>query len=340
MASSRLARARAPLVAITARTSLQLRSKSTAVAPVSKTLLESLSSSAGTKDILRSSSAAAAIDSGAEKPKSLLQSARENLVRDWLNHVAGVLRAIALVQTDVLLLQSFMLGSSGFTIYRLGKDAQRTAVCYAVLFASLSAWATYKLASDRFVFLTDEESKIFDAHFADESTNLTRPMFKKLLGAGTFHEASSDVRVLTRGDLPRLVLLLDGRATISAPAGTASTSMLQEKSRLRRSESEQDSLEIVRGCGTYGEVSFVRSLATTDSDVTARANVTLSKGSRYIIWDGAVLRTLLRSDSHLSNALVAFLSLRISKKLTDTRTSVGKSERSLQDAKIQLDVAV
>ena len=76
----------------------------------------------------------------------LLKSASENVRRDWLNHVAGAFRAAALVQTDVLLLQSLMLTSSGFTIYRLGKDGQRTAVAYAVLFASLSAWATYKLA--------------------------------------------------------------------------------------------------------------------------------------------------------------------------------------------------
>ena len=48
-----------------------------------------------------------------------LDDVRQNLRRDWLNHVAGGFRALALVQTDVLLLQGFMLISSSFTSYRL-----------------------------------------------------------------------------------------------------------------------------------------------------------------------------------------------------------------------------
>lgn len=44
-----------------------------------------------------------------------------------------------------------MLTSSSFTIFRLGKDAQYTAVGYAFLFASLSGFATFKIARDRSV---------------------------------------------------------------------------------------------------------------------------------------------------------------------------------------------
>lgn len=273
----------------------------------------------------------------------LLKSASENVRRDWLNHVAGAFRAAALVQTDVLLLQSLMLTSSGFTIYRLGKDGQRTAVAYAVLFASLSAWATYKLASDRLVWLSDEETKIYDRYFGDGAgaKNLTRPMFKKLLSCATFHVCEeAEERVLTRGEGPRLLLLLEGEATIRAPSDTASTSLLADGvHHLRRSQSVHQ-LSIVRGPGLYGEVSFVRSLAMDDSrSVTARADVTLSRGSKYIAWEGRELKTLLRSDKSLSNAVVATLSLNIAKKLTDSTTSVGKTTKSLQQAKLQLDLA-
>jgi hypothetical protein len=155
-------------------------------------------------------------------------------LRDWLNHAAGFFRALALVQSDVLLLQGFMLLSSKLTVYRLAVRKETTATAYAVLFAGLSAFATFNLLSERFVWLDADEEVIWAAHF----DNLTQPMFKKLMRCAEIRTvplssnpdaqpaapALSDYfsrkypiegeRVLTIGGVPTLSLLLEGSARV------------------------------------------------------------------------------------------------------------------------------
>ena len=114
---------------------------------------------------------------------------KESLVKDWLNHAAGFFRALALVQADVLFLQGLMLVSSKFTVFRLAKKKDTVAVAYACLFTGLSAYATFRLLSERLVWLDEEEHAIWAAHFEHHSA-LTQPMFKKLMSCAEVRTVS------------------------------------------------------------------------------------------------------------------------------------------------------
>ena len=120
---------------------------------------------------------------------SVRKSLKESLVKDWLNHAAGFFRALALVQADVLFLQGLMLVSSKFTVYRLAKKKDTVAVAYACLFTGLSAYATFRLLSERLVWLDEEEHAIWAAHFEHHSA-LTQPMFKKLMSCAEVRTVS------------------------------------------------------------------------------------------------------------------------------------------------------
>ena len=120
---------------------------------------------------------------------SVRKSLKESLVKDWLNHAAGFFRALALVQADVLFLQGLMLVSSKFTVFRLAKKKDTVAVAYACLFTGLSAYATFRLLSERLVWLDEEEHAIYIAHFEHHSA-LTQPMFKKLMSCAEVRTVS------------------------------------------------------------------------------------------------------------------------------------------------------
>ena len=65
------------------------------------------------------------------------------------------------MQTDVLLLQGFMLISSSFTSYRLYIKRDLTQFAYVVLFASLSGIGVARLCSERMVRLDERETAIW-----------------------------------------------------------------------------------------------------------------------------------------------------------------------------------
>ena len=134
-------------------------------------------------------SLAAPLENAKAAAISVRKSLKESLVKDWLNHAAGFFRALALVQADVLFLQGLMLVSSKFTVYRLAKKKDTVAVAYACLFTGLSAYATFRLLSERLVWLDEEEHAIWAAHFEHHSA-LTQPMFKKLMSCAKVRTVS------------------------------------------------------------------------------------------------------------------------------------------------------
>jgi hypothetical protein len=142
--------------------------------------------------------------------RTVLESVTHNLVRDWLNHTAGFFRALALVQTDVLMLQGYMLVSSNITIFRLARRGEMTATAYAILFASLSAYATFALVQERFVWLDDREAMIWAHHFE----MLTQPMFRKLMSCAEIRTVPRETRQAGEADLKR--------ATSPAPSDASS----------------------------------------------------------------------------------------------------------------------
>ena len=133
-----------------------------------------------------------------------VEDVRQNLRRDWLNHVAGGFRALALVQTDVLLLQGFMLISSSFTSYRLYIKRDLTQFAYVVLFASLSGIGVARLCSERMVRLDERETAIWKEH----CDLLQKAEVKKLLSCAdekTVPQSGKPVKVLESGSRPKLL---------------------------------------------------------------------------------------------------------------------------------------
>ena len=287
---------------------------------------------------------------------------RQNIVRDWLNHAAGFFRALALVQTDVLLLQGFMLASSKLTVYRLARRKETTATAYALLFTGLSAFATFNLVRERLVWLDGEEEIIWSTHF----DMLTKPMFKKLMRCAEIRTvpqendltsepdtpALSDYfsnkypfkgqRVLTIGGVPTLSLLLDGKARIVRNLARNNEDYRVDKRGDVKLPLKPRSIKPVlveQGPGFNGEVSLSERLGYNDEKkekVKARADVTLLPGSRYIVWNTLKLEELLKDDHALRNALLACLGQTISKKLYDVTWSLGKSNEHAQRLKHML----
>jgi hypothetical protein len=296
---------------------------------------------------------------------STFEEIKESVTKDWLNHAAGFFRALALVQSDVLFLQGFMLMSSKLTVYRLAIRKETTATAYALLFAGLSAFATFTLLSERIVWLNEEEEAIWAAHF----DNLTQPMFKKLMRCAKIHTvppqtdpnalpaapALSDYfsakypfegdRVLTIGGTPTLSLLLEGKARIVRDLARGEGDYRLNKKGEVKYPLKPRSIKPVlveRGPGFNGEVSFTERQGHSDKSseraekVRARADVTFMPDSRYVLWDTPKLEAMLRGDPSLRNALLACLGKTTAKKLYDMTYSLGKANEHAQGLKHML----
>ena len=292
---------------------------------------------------------------------SLVTRVQQNIRRDWLNHSAGFFRALALVQSDVLFLQGFMLMSSNLTIYRLGSRGETTATAYAVLFAALSAVATFTLLRERLVWLTPAEEIIWTEHF----DMLTKPMFKKLMRCAELRtvplQSNSNAacvpvlsdyfsrkypfqgeRVLTIGGTPKLSLLLDGKARVVRNLARGEDDYRVDKNgevKLPLKPISCKPVLIERGPGFNGEVSFTERQAYNDEraeKVKARADVTYLPSSRYVTWETVQLEQMLNDDPALRNALLACLGRTTAKKLFDVTWSLGKANHHAQQLKHKL----
>ena len=247
---------------------------------------------------------------------------RQNLRRDWLNHVAGGFRALALVQTDVLLLQGFMLISSSFTSYRLYIKRDLTQFAYVVLFASLSGIGVARLCSERMVRLDERETAIWKEH----CDLLQKAEVKKLLSCANEKtvptgENAKPVKVLESGSRPKLLLLVEGSMMIDVTQ--------------REGRPDEHHVELERGPGFTGEVSFVSSLIDPEGlhlgEAMVRADVIVMPGSRYLEFDMGRLEAMMRKQPTLRNAIVAQLSRSVSGKLYATTASVAKANERVMD---------
>eukprot|EP00322_Chrysochromulina_rotalis_P014067 CAMPEP_0115842786 /NCGR_PEP_ID=MMETSP0287-20121206/7977_1 /TAXON_ID=412157 /ORGANISM="Chrysochromulina rotalis, Strain UIO044" /LENGTH=427 /DNA_ID=CAMNT_0003296461 /DNA_START=136 /DNA_END=1419 /DNA_ORIENTATION=- len=234
--------------------------------------------------------------------------------KDWLNHVAGFFRALALLQTDVLLLQGFMLVSSKFTIFRLARSKDWTQTAYVTLFASLSFFGMARLLADRFVQLDDAETSIWKQHC--DLLTLSEMSYLLSCARGRTVPINEEPRlVLASGSKPKLLLLLDGKMEIHT-TGSAAT--------------EHPLVVIERGPGFTGEVSFVSSLVDANGgETTVRADVIFSPGSHYLEFEMGELEAMMRKQPSLRNAIIALLSRSLSNKLYATTKSLGRANKKM-----------
>lgn len=142
-----------------------------------------------------------------------------------------------------------------------------------------------------------------------------------------------------------MLLLLSGHVQMTTPyqsSALVGEEAAEERRRMRAAgtlgNAQSSTITLTRGPGVYGEISFVHSIAT-GQEQTSRANITVSKGSSYLIWEGADLRAASQSDRALGNALVAYLSGSMSMKLYDTTRSAHCMGQSLNETQTELDIA-
>ena len=222
-----------------------------------------------------------------------------------MSHFSNIARFCGLASPDLLILQSFMVvASSTNAAYNLLQPKPLyTPFAYGAVFTLLSASIVAKIASERFVSLTDEEENIYATHFG---ATFDRPAFKKLItlsrgvkDINLSRHPDERIKVMRKGDTADLYLLLDGDAEITFH--------------------EPRKAVVPRGPGLIGEIGFTRAYASRQSGGEALPAVAdidmVGAGSRWVSWDGDVLRAAMAKDKDLKKCIDHLIGLSLSSKL-------------------------
>ena len=222
-----------------------------------------------------------------------------------MSHFSNIARFCGLASPDLLILQSFMVvASSTNAAYNLLQPKPLyTPFAYGAVFTLLSASIVAKIASERFVSLTDEEENIYATHFG---ATFDRPAFKKLItlsrgvkDINLSRHPDERIKVMRKGDTADLYLLLDGDAEITFH--------------------EPWKAVVPRGPGLIGEIGFTRAYASRQSGGEALPAVAdidmVGAGSRWVSWDGDVLRAAMAKDKDLKKCIDHMIGLSLSSKL-------------------------
>lgn len=220
-----------------------------------------------------------------------------------MSHFSNIARFLGLASPDLLVLQSFMVvASSTNALYNLLQPKPLYVPCtYGAVFTLLSASIVARIASERFVTLTDEERSIYEAHFGD---TFDGPTFKKLItlsrGVQRSDGASRDerIKVMRKGGVADLYLLLEGDAEITFH--------------------EPRRAVVPRGPGLIGEIGFTRAYCQQSGGAALPAVADIDMvgpASRWMSWDGDVLRRAMARDAGLKKSVDHLVGLSLSSKL-------------------------
>ena len=256
---------------------------------------------------------------GASDAPSLLSRARKIMSvpgrLSKLSHFSNVTRFLGLTSPDLLVLQSFMVvASSSNALYSLLQPKPLyVPFSYGAVFTLLSASIVVQIASERFVTLTDEEEHIYDAHFA---AAFDRAHFKKLLALSRGMSAGSSekrIKVMRKGEAADLFLLLEGGAEITF---------------------EEPRRAIVpRGPGLIGEIGFTIACSKRAEARTAVADIDMiGQGSRWVSWDGDVLREAMAKDAMLKRSVDHLVGLSLSSKLRESYCAPTEHQAAVEPA--------
>ena len=141
------------------------------------------------------------------------------------------------------------------------------------------------LREHRMSLLSDNEMTLFRC-----LETLTPGQFRKLLKLATWHDADEPVKLTTEGVVPeKLFYVLEGKVTIGKQGR-----VLEREPKL-----------------FIGEIAFLR-------DKSATATVTTSEKALYVSWEQIELRTLLKKNDDLRNAMSALLSADMADKVANS----------------------
>ena len=239
-----------------------------------------------------------------------------------MSHFSNIARFCGLASPDLLILQSFMVvASSTNAAYNLLQPKPLyTPFAYGAVFTLLSASIVAKIASERFVSLTDEEENIYETHFG---ATFDRPAFKKLItlsrgvkDINLSRHPDERIKVMRKGDTADLYLLLDGDAEITFH--------------------EPWKAVVPRGPGLIGEIGFTRAYASRQSGGEALPAVAdidmVGAGSRWVSWDGDVLRAAMAKDKDLKKCIDHMIGLSLSSKLRLAYLHGAEAEKQIEEA--------
>ena len=239
-----------------------------------------------------------------------------------MSHISNIARFCGLASPDLLVLQSFMVvASSTNALYNvLQPKPLYVPFSYGAVFTLLSASIVARIASERFVSLTDEEQRIYDAHCGE---TFDRPTFKKIITLSrgvkdidTSRHPDERIKVMRKGDTADLYLLLDGDAEITFH--------------------EPRKAVVPRGPGLIGEIGFTRAYASRQSGGAALPAVAdidmVGAGSRWVSWDGDVLRQAMVKDPSLKKSVDHLVGLSLSSKLRSAYLDGAEVEKQMEGA--------
>lgn len=198
---------------------------------------------------------------------------------DYLVHLAAIATLVCYMFRDQIKLRIFAaIGDSLLSAYYYFAfaDPLWNPLVWSIANVAINVtMIAILLREHRMSLLTDNEMTLFRC-----LETLNPGQFRKLLKLATWHEGEEPARLTEEGAmLDKLYYVLDGKVTIG------------KQGRLM----ERDPRLFI------GEIAFLR-------DKAASATVTTAEKSLYVSWDQAELRTLLKKNDDLKNAMQALLS--------------------------------
>ncbi len=198
---------------------------------------------------------------------------------DYLVHLAAISTLICYLFRDQIKLRSFAaLGDlllTGYYYFAFDKPLWNGLVWTVANVIINVTMIIILLREHRMSLLTDHEMTLFRC-----LETLTPGQFRKLLKLATWHEVEEPVKLTEEGTpLKELYYVLDGTVTIG------------KQGRVIEREPKM----------FIGEIAFLR-------DKAASATVMTAPKSLYVSWNQDELRTLLKKNEDLKNAMAALLS--------------------------------
>lgn len=218
----------------------------------------------------------------------------------WPGHAAFALSGLSFLVTDMLWLRgiaslSCLLAIAFNACHPVGR-ALWLPIWWNVGYVTVNLSYMASLLSERVAVLSADEAAIYTAHCA----GAMRPAdFRRLLRAGRVVTASSREELLTRGQVPDiLVLVFEGCPEVEVEEGVT----------------------LVRPGGLIGELSFLHGCA-------ASATVRVAPPCRYVVWERAALDALLAKDPSLRSGIELLIARELTRKLVHSNRALVKATR-------------
>jgi len=202
-------------------------------------------------------------------------------------HLALLFYVLGFLNRDALVLRLLVLCGSGFYIlyyYNVSETPLWDAILASVAIGLANIYGAIRIATERSTIgMKRENAEVFSLF-----PTMNPGQFRKIAKIAEFVKAEQDTTLCHQGERPaRVYLILDQSVRVQ----------------------KDDHAFLVPAGNFIGELSFLL-------DQPATATVTAPEGTRYMAWDPARLKRLMRGSTEISNAMIALFNADLSRKLS------------------------